>query len=68
MLGSTCGSAHQYKIQAVTSPDSSRYAVHKHLQAQNIIFQVYTHILGPAKSWKSISAARQKLEILAIFS
>ena len=28
---------------AVTSPDSSRYADHKHSQAQNVIFQVYTH-------------------------
>ena len=32
---------------AVTSPDSSGYAVHKHSQTQNIIlFQVYTYISG----------------------
>ena len=61
----TCGSAHQYKIQAVTFPDSSGYAIHKHSQAQNIIFQVYTHISG-SKRWKSISATRQKREILAV--
>ena len=41
----TCVSAHQYKIQAVTSPDSNRYAIHKHSQAQNIIFQsTYSHL------------------------
>ena len=31
-------------IQAITSPNLSRYTIHKHSQAQNIIFQVYTHI------------------------
>ena len=34
--------------------------LHKHTQAQNIIFQVYTTFLGLAKWWKSISAARTK--------
>ena len=34
------------QIQAVSSPDSSRYSLHKHMQAHNIIFQVYTHISG----------------------
>ena len=32
------------QIFSITSPDSSGYAVHKHSQVQNIIFQVYTHI------------------------
>ena len=33
-----------------TSPDSSGYTLHKHSQAQNIIFQIYTHISGYAGS------------------
>ena len=37
----TCGSTNEYKIQAVSSPDSSMSTVHKHSQAQNIIFQVF---------------------------
>ena len=43
-----------YKIEAVNSPDSNVYAVHKHSQAQNIIFQVYTYI---------ISGSSQALEV-----
>ena len=37
-------------------------------KAQNIIFQLYTPFLGIGKRWKSISAARQKPEILAFSS
>ena len=55
---------HYLKIQTVTSLDSCGYTLHKHLQAQNIIFQVKTHISGPVKWWRSISADRQKPEIL----
>ena len=37
-------------ILAFTSPESSRYTLHKHLQPQNIVFQVYTHILWSSKA------------------
>ena len=42
------------------------YTLHKHLQAQTIIFKSTLTFLDLAKQWKSISAARQNPEILAI--
>ena len=63
----TCGSAHQYKLQAVTSPDSSLYAVHKHSNHRTSYFKSTLTFLGPAKHWKSISATREKRKFLRFF-
>ena len=45
----TCSSTHLYKLPDFTYTDSSMYAVHTHSPAQNVIFQVYTHICGSSK-------------------
>ena len=37
-----------------------------HKDRTSYVFQVYTHISASSKRWKSISATRQKPEILAV--
>ena len=58
----TCGSTTNTKIKALTSPNSSGYGIQQiFTSTEHHISSLHSH----SKRWKSISAVRQKLKILA---